>query len=294
VKGVVFAMIVGVLLAAGVLMVPVLEHYPIPGVLVTAVLLHRVYLAGARAPGLPTAIPVIALAAIPVVGVAEQALAGALAVAVAVGLGTGVLVGTFSHALFPDTGPAAPAKAPTPVDADAARRGALQATLVILPVFALALTNPAAWFAAILKSSALGQLPGAAHAGTAGRELVGSTLMGAAMAAVVWSGLSLCPTLWMLMLWMVLATLWAGRRLFGVRATRWPPSFWLNALMTMVILLGPAIEDAAVGKDVLAASLTRVALFVGVAVYGWAVIWILERWRHRGTLATSPQGSPSP
>ena len=46
------------------------------------------------------------------------------------------------------------------------------------------------------------------------------------------------------------AAFWAGRRLFSVKATRWPPSFWLNAFVTMLILLGPAIEDAAVGKDV--------------------------------------------
>ena len=49
--------------------------------------------------------------------------------------------------------------------------------------------------------------------------------------------------------------------------------------MTMLILLGPAIEDAAVGKDVYSASATRVALFVGVALYAWATVWVLERWR---------------
>jgi len=47
----------------------------------------------------------------------------------------------------------------------------------------------------------------------------------------------------------------------------------------MLILLGPAIEDSANGKDVFSASATRVGLFVGVAVYAWATVWILERWR---------------
>ena len=41
--------------------------------------------------------------------------------------------------------------------------------------------------------------------------------MGAGMAPVVWLGLSLWPTLWMLMLWMVAAAFWAGARLFGVK-----------------------------------------------------------------------------
>jgi hypothetical protein len=58
-----------------------------------------------------------------------------------------------------------------------------------------------------------------------------------------------------------------------------PPSFWINALVTMLILLGPAIEDSAKGKDVLTASAVRVAVFVGVALYAWATVWALERWR---------------
>jgi hypothetical protein len=151
--------------------------------------------------------------------------------------------------------------------------------LVVMPVFVLALTNPAFYLAAIMKTVMLGQQAGSTSARSAGRELVGSTLMGALMAAVVWVGLSLRPNLWMLMLWMVAAALWAGAKLFGVKPTSFPPSFWSNALVTMLILLGPAIEDAAVGKDVYSASATRVALFVAVALYAWATVWALERWR---------------
>ncbi len=103
--------------------------------------------------------------------------------------------------------------------------------------------------------------------------------MGAAMALAVWLGLSLCPSLWMLMLWMMAAALWAGARLFRVRRTLLPPVFWNDALVTMLILLGPAIEDSADGTGVLAASAVRVGLFVGVALYAWATVWLLERWR---------------
>ena len=148
-----------------------------------------------------------------------------------------------------------------------------------MPVFVLALTNPSFYLAAIMKTVALGQQAGSTSARSAGQELVGSTLMGAAIAAVVWFGLSLRPNLWMLMLWMVAAALWAGARLFRVKATSAPPSFWVNALVTMLILLGPAIEDSADGKDVLSASAVRVALFVAVALYAWATVWVLEHWR---------------
>jgi hypothetical protein len=282
VKGIALVVLVQGLLAIGVLMVPILEHYAVTGVALTAALLYLVYFLGARRANPLTIILVIAFAAIPVVGVADQGLAGKLAQAVAVGLGIGLLVNGLSHALFPDaTGPVGPAAVPVTLSPEAARRAALQATLVIMPVFVIALSNPAHFFPAIVKSGALGQQAGTTGASSAGRELVGSTLVGAFMAAAVWLGLSLRPNLWMLMLWMMAAAFWAGSRLFQVRPTRWAPTFWANALVTMLILLGPAIEDSAVGKDVFKAALSRAALFIGVATYAWVIVWALERWHAR-------------
>lgn len=280
VKGAVFAVVVAALLVAGVLLVPILENYALAGVVLTGVLLYTVFFAGVRNASPMTVILVIAIMVIPVAGVAEQALATALAVAVGVGLGTGALVSGLSHALFPDApGPSKVAVVPATVSSETARWAALQATLVVMPVFILALTNPAFYLAAIMKTVTLGQQASSTNARSAGRELVGSTLMGAWMATLVWFGLSLRPNLWMLMLWIVAAALWSGAKLFGVRRTAFSPSFWVNALVTMLILLGPAIEDAAVGKDVYSASATRVALFVAVALYAWATVWVLERWR---------------
>ena len=148
-----------------------------------------------------------------------------------------------------------------------------------MPVFVLALTNPAFYLAAIMKTVMLGQQAGSTNARSAGRELVGSTLMGACDggaglvrpvaaaepvdADVVDRG---CGAL-------------GRRRLFGVKPTSFLRRSGCNALVTMLILLGPAIEDAAVGKDVYRASATRVALFVAVALYAWATVWVLERWR---------------
>jgi hypothetical protein len=279
-KGAVMALVIAALLVVGVLMVPILENYAVSGVVLTSVLLYAVLFAGARSANPLTIFLVIALTFIPVAGVADQALTTVLSVAVGLGLGTGVLVNGVSHAFFPDApGLAKIAAAPATVSPETARWNALQATLVVMPVFVLALTNPAFYLAAIMKTVTLGQQAGSTNARSAGRELVGSTLMGAWMAALVWFGLLLRPNLWMLMLWMVAAALWAGAKLFGIKPTSFPPSFWSNALVTMLILLGPAIEDAAVGKDVYSASATRVALFVGVALYAWATVWALERWR---------------
>ena len=90
------------------------------------------------------------------------------------GLGIGVLVSGVSHALFPDApAPASIAAAPATVSPEAARWSALQATLVVMPVFVLALTNPALYLAAIMKTVTLGQQASSTNARSAGRELVG-------------------------------------------------------------------------------------------------------------------------
>jgi hypothetical protein len=281
-KGALMAVAVAAAVAAGVLMVPLLEHYAWTGVALTGALLAAVFRSGGA--GAQTMILAMSITLIPVAGVAEQALAPVLGLTLALGIVTGVVASNVSHALFPDAPvPARDAADKAPPRVPPARESpnwmALRATVVVMPVFVLALGNPSFYLAAIMKAVALGQQACSTSARSAGRELVGSTLAGAGMAALLFFVLSLRPTLWILMLCMMSAALWTGARMFRIKASAAPPSFWRNALVTMLILLGPAIEDSAAGKDVLTASAMRLALFVGVALYAWAAVWVLERWR---------------
>ena len=288
VKSLVIAGVFAALVAAGVLMVPLLENYAAAGVLLTALLLFGLFYLGRLRANPLTTVLVLAFALIPVAGVQEQALIPVLALTLAVGVLVGATVSTASSAIFPDPpAPAGRAAAAAPPDRENARWVAWRGTLIVMPVFVLALTNPSFYLAAIMKTVALGQQAGETDARHAGRELVGSTLMGALIALAVWLGLSLWPSLWMLMLWLMAAALWAGSALFGARYTALRPSFWSNALITSLILLGPAIEDSASGKSVLAGAVMRVSLFVGVALYAWATVWALERWRARRPRATA-------
>jgi len=288
-KGIVAALLLVAVLAGGVLMVPLLEHYAVAGLVLSAGLLYLVFRFGPQSGSRLTIVLVIALTVMPVAGVADQALALALGTALAVGLGVGVLVGGLAHGLFPDRAPAAGTAPPLAAGmaTDAARWQAAQATLVVMPVFVLALVHPAFYVAAIIKAAMLGQQAGSTGARSAGRELVGSTLAGAGMAAIAWLGLAILPNLWMLVLvlWLAAAALWSGARLFGVTASSFRPSFWSNALVTMLILFGPAIEDSVAGKDVASAALMRVSLFVALALYAWAIVWALEGWRAARTRA---------
>jgi hypothetical protein len=276
-------------------MVPLLEYYPVTGVLLTGALLFAVFFAGARSPNPLTIFMVAACTFIPVAGVLAQPLAIQLSASVGAGLGIAVVVGILSHALFPDPPPPAGAAAARPaISAEAASWSALRATLVVVPVFVLALTNPAFYLPALIKTALLGQQASATDAHSGGKELVGSTLMGALLGMLVWFGLTMRPNLWMLMLWTVAAALWAGVRIFRVKPSFAPPSFWVNALATMFIVLGPGIEDAAVGKDVYLASAIRCSLFVAVALYAWALVWALESWRASRSRSLAPERSGAP
>jgi hypothetical protein len=268
------------LIAIGIAMVPLLEYYAFTGLLLTAVVLYALFYGGLVGTNPLANVLVLSFALIPVAGVAEQALVGELSVALATGVGIGGLVSAVAHALFPDPpAPAGGSAAKARTEPEAAAWIALRATLIVMPVFALALTDPTFYLAAVIKTVALGQQAGETDARSAGAELVGATLAGAAIAAGVWTGLSLWPVLWMLMLWLVSAALWTGAAMFGVRRTRMQPAFWSNALVTSFLLLGPAIEDSASGKSVLEGAVVRTGLFVAVACYAWAMIRLLERRR---------------
>lgn len=161
-------------------------------------------------------------------------------------------------------------------------RLALRAVAIVLPVWLLALGNPAFYIPAVMKTVALAQQSTSLNAKQAGQELVLSTLVGALLAFALWMGLSLWPSLLMLVLMLTLMTLWLARRLVRLVAGRFPPSFWSNAWITALILFGPAIEDSATGKDVWLAAAMRCGLYLVVAGYGWLCILLLEQWRPVG------------
>jgi len=280
VKGAVLGFLVAGLLLAGVLTVPLLKNFPVSGILVTAVLFYTVTYTSARKANPLTLFMHVALVFIPTAGVANQAATTLLARTTGVALVIGVLASAVAHALFPDAPePAKAAAAPARASPEAAGWLALQATLIVMPVFMLALSNPAFYLQGVMKTVGLGQQAGATTARTAGRELAGSTLVGAVLAMLIWSGLSLRPNLWMFALWTAAASLWIGVRMFGVKATPFGRSYWLNAMMSLFFVLGPAITDSANGDDAYRAGVVRVTLFFLVALYASTVVKVLERWR---------------
>jgi hypothetical protein len=82
----------------------------------------------------------------------------------------------------------------------------------------------------------------------------------------------------MFFLWMLLFGLLVGRKLYRISPTRYSPGFWLNGLVTMIILLGQSVQDSVAGKDVYTAFAVRMGLFLAVTVYACLMLQLFDRY----------------
>jgi len=80
---------------------------------------------------------------------------------------------------------------------------------------------------------------------------------------------------------MLLFGIYFSSKIYQLISSRYPASFWLNVVMTLLIVLGPAVEDSAGGKDVYAAFWGRMGLYVAVTLYAWAAVYLLEHLKAR-------------
>ena len=262
----------------GLLLIPVLRYYPLSGVLLIGVSLFLAFGFGLRGGNaLVVTFLIIGLTMISSAGVAEFDLAIMVIGALVKGLILAVIVVAISHWLFPDPPNAPSPPAASTLPAQEVARIALRATLIVIPAFLLALIDPASYLPIILKAVSLAQQSSTVATRNASRELLGSTLMGGMLAIVFWCALSLFVHLWMFFLWMLLFGLLLARKLYALSPTRQTPGFWLNSLVTLIILLGQSVQDSLVGKDVYTAFAVRMGLFIALTLYADLMVHLIEQ-----------------
>lgn len=158
---------------------------------------------------------------------------------------------------------------------------AIRSTLIVLPSYFLCLSNPLFYLPIILKTITLGQQTSGINTRTAARELLGSTFMGGCFAILFWFLLDLVTSLWMFTCWMLVFSICITSKFYRVSSSRFSSDFWQNTFITMVILLGPAVEDSANGNDVYSNFAIRIGLFVAVSLYACFAVYLLEAIRYR-------------
>ncbi|MGO4003668.1 DUF2955 domain-containing protein [Pseudomonas fluorescens] len=284
--GIGLALIAMLTTGIGLLLIPLLRYYAFSAVLLVGVGLFVVFRMGLRgANNLIVTFLIIGLTMISAAGVADFGLAVMVINALVRGLFLAVLMVGVSHWLFPEPGNAPTPAAAALLSASEVTRIALRATLIVLPAFLLALLDQASYLPIILKAVSLGQQSSTTGTRHAGRELLGSTLLGGLLAVLFWGALSLFVHLWMFFLWMLLFGLWVGRKLYRLTPTRLSPGFWLNTLVTMIILLGQSVQDSAAGKDVQTAFAVRMGLFILVTLYACLMVQVLDQRSSRRAMA---------
>ncbi|WP_267225943.1 DUF2955 domain-containing protein [Dyella silvae] len=279
-EGLGLVLVVALTTGTGLLLTPLLRYYAFAGVLLIGLCLFLAFRYNMRGGNsLVTTFLVVGLTMISAAGTAEFKLAVTVVEALLKGLFLAVLVLALSHLLLPD--PAGAPKAPSPQElskSDASRL-ALRATLVVLPAFLFALTDPTTNMPVIMKAVSLGRQSCTTTTRSAGMELLGSTLLAGAMAILFWFALKCFVHLWMFFLWTLLFALLVARKIYSISPTRYTPSFWINSLVTMIILLGQSVQDSLAGKDVYTAFAVRMTLFIAVTLYAYLMVHLLNTHR---------------
>ncbi|QVQ28544.1 DUF2955 domain-containing protein [Achromobacter deleyi] len=262
---------------SGLALIPLLRYYPAAGVLLVGLCLFLAFRHGLRGGNnLLSTFLIIGLTMISAAGTFDFGLAVTVIEALVKGLLLAALVLGVCHWLFPEP-PGMPAPPPAPALPPAeASRMALRAALVVLPAFLLALTDPLGYMPIILKAVSLGRQSCVTAAHGAAREILGSTLLAGVLAVLFWCALRPFPSLWMYFLWMLLFGLLVARKLYRLSPTPHAPSFWLNTLVTLIILLGQSVQDSIAGKDVYTAFAVRMGLFIAVTLYACLMLHLLE------------------
>lgn len=263
------------MLGSGLLMIPVLAQYPATGLMIIFVgLFAASYISLNLGKGPVGALLTMGLTMITMIGQLSYALAEALVNELAICVVIGIVCQWIVYPLFPeDPGPVPEPPKQQPLQSSWL---AARSTLIVFPSFLLGLINPMFYAPIIMKSVALGQQVSETHAKDAGLELLGSTFMAGLMAILFWFGLKLFPSLWMFFLWTLFFSMIIVSRLYGVIPSRYPPSYWQNVLVTLLILVGPAVADSANGKDPYKAFAVRMGLFIAVTIYAWLAVVFLE------------------
>ncbi len=282
-KGLLNLMLVALLtLGVGLLLIQLLLEYPVAAVLIVALGLYfSFYLAVHKGKILAGALLTVGFTLISAAGTVSFALALTVVYALVAGIGLAIICQWLVYPWFPEDPALAKAVEAPKSTAGESNWIALRGTLIVLPAYLLTLTNPLMYLPIIMKSVALGLQSSSVTPRDAGRELLGSTFLGGCFAILFWVLLDLVTNLWMFSLWMLLFGVYFSSKLYQLISSRFTAPYWQNVVVTMLLVLGPAVEDSSSGKDVYAAFLVRIGLIIGVTLYALLAIYLLEYLRTR-------------
>ncbi len=279
-------LLVIITLGFGIILIPLLLHFQFSAILLVAVGLYlSSYLTVNLNKNLPGAFMAMGLTMVSAAGTVNDVLATLIIQSLIFGIIIASICQALVYPFFPEKpAPAQTAAAQTDESLKNSEQSnwiAIRSTLIVLPAYLLLLSNPGMYMPIMMKAVLLSQQSSTLDTRSAARELIGSTFMGGVFAVLLWLGLGIWPNLWMFFLWILLISLYFSCKIYRLIQTRLTASFWLNTAITMLILIGPAVEDSNSGKDVYSAFFIRLSLFIGITLYALVAVYLLEYLRSR-------------
>jgi len=295
--GLVAALVLSLL--AGLFLLPRIVHQPMVGLLLLALALFWTFYFTARGgPALVGTLLTMGLAISAAIGTVSIDAVLMVARGIVMGAVAGIAFVWIAHAALPDSpagGPVpSPAAAPPPVqDLADARWSAFRSLAVVLPVavWFIASSASAGYLPVMIKVASMGQQASRDATRVAARSLILSTLIGGAAAVIGWNVLRIAPTLPVYVLFVALAGLVAGPRIFRGDGMRENGDTWSYAYLTMIVILAPAVMDSANGAAAGASFVDRLLMFAMATVYAVAAVHVFDAFRPRS--ASRPVALPA-
>ncbi len=284
VKGLIGLVLVTLLtLGIGLLIIPILINYPVSAIFIVGLgLFFSSLITINKGKVLVGTFLTVGITLITLTGSVNYALAQTIIESLVIAMIIAVLCQWLVYPFFPeDNNDAAPATTPPAIDSTWL---AFRSTLIVLPAYCFALTNPLAYMPIMLKSVALSQQSSTIELRVAAKELIGSTFIGGILSILFWFLLDMVTELWAFSAWMLVFSCYLLCKFYQISKSSFSPSFWQNVFVTLLILLGPSVEDSASGKDVYAAFAVRFGLFLLVTLYAILAIYCLEYLKQRRDL----------
>jgi uncharacterized membrane protein YccC len=295
-SGIKFVLALAVPAYAGMLLLPFLVHARWAGILLVTLALFGSFYYSARG-GSPVMgmFMTVGLTIVVTVGSVGADVMLLVVNGVAVGAASGIAFVALAHALLPDLPPpqgAGAGKRPAPPpkpSRESARRNALRSLAVVLPVVIIFLfiNSSISYLVVMIKVASMGQQANAQVSRSMGRQQLESTIWGGIGAVIAFQLMSIWPSLLMFCLLIGLACLMYGKRIFQGLAMHPKAGMWSYALLTMIIVLTPAVTSTQ--GDAGSAFYTRLALFVVIAIYGTISVAVFDAfWPARKKHTVTP------
>jgi len=268
------------------LLLPLLSHQPLVGMLllIAACFWCFYYSASGGSPILG-AFLTMGLAIVAAVG--SDSIDAVLAVNKALTLNAIISIGIMwlAFRLIPEKAREAGQKARPvvePPSRQASIRSAWRSTVIVLPVivFFLFYAGSASYLVVMIKVATMGQQAENDKTKAVGKSLLMSTFIGGVGAVIMWNVMSAWPSLIMLVLLVLLSGLIMGRKIFEGEGMAAGADTWSYALLTMLVIIVPAVMDGAFGEAAGAKFFDRIAMLSWATLYGVVAVYVFDAfWR---------------